>query len=306
MITPLRWLFRVVGLLPNNTHYDKYFTCGTILGQLLTLCTTFHKSLWKNSTGAGVVFEDGLDIVFVMSGVFHLVKVYVHRKDVSRVINKCLLLKDSDEMSIKSTKTYETCVLLAFSFCFVARVVTRVVLSHEFVPSLVYDIFIGTIYCSFLMMILMVRQLSNSFSLLNYQLRQISASNQDHPNHLKTDLASVFKNHILLRELLATINSHFGHFVAGTVSSHSLYGTYIVYVLIMKLVNKDHNFTLLHLLTFFSGLTSMVSLFDACYRCSEEVGHHFTIIYKLFLNLTLVTSVCNRGNMLFKFLFLPE
>lgn len=263
----------MAGLLPHNTRPDKYFTSVTVLIQLCSLYDSAIDAFSINNSLYLAIFYITENVVFCITPVFYEIKIYVYRKDFIHLMNRCFLSRGLDERRSESTQPFEISSILLFSFIFMARFLMRYKMSQMFLRSLLYDFAMATIYLSTIMEILMVHHLSSRFSVLNDQLRQVSVAIRAQYsciNNLRVELAAVIRSHTMLRELRTKINSHFGHFNAITVSCSTMYGTYTMHVLLLKLV-KQEGVSLLDILVLTSGLCCTVFLCDACYRCCQQV-----------------------------------
>lgn len=267
MIVPLRWLFRVLGLLPNNTKYDIYFSSVATFIPLASLYVSLAGTWWMFRTWPDVVIDVTDNTVFTLIGVLYVVKIYLNRKEFITFVNESLLPKESDDVKC------ETSLFFAFSIFLSARAISRYIVSQLFIRSLLFDAAMGIAYGPSIMHILMVNQLRGRFSILNDQLRDLSVSTAGFgpPRNLRARLTTVFRAHVHLRGLQAKINSHFGIFNLSMISCQTIFSTWSLYILILDMVNVYKNVNILNVIVFISAITDLIAVCDTCYRCSEEV-----------------------------------
>lgn len=270
MISPLRCLFRIGGLFPKNTRFDKYFTCSTILIQLFSMYISTINA-FSNPTMFLVYFDVLENIVFCLNGIWFVLKAHVSKSNTINLVNLCLT---GNEGRFVPSPHVELLIFLLFISVFAARFVVRYVNSQTFLLSLLYDVAMATIYSPCLMIMLMVHQLNGKFSVLNDQLTELTVavrSRASSLDSLRTDLEAVFRKHILLRDLKAEVNSNVGLFLAICVSCHAAYGTYSMYLEFLNILNKGSYFNSLNIMVLTSGVSSIVFTCDACYSCAKQV-----------------------------------
>lgn len=264
----LYWLFRLGGVLPNNTTYDRYLI--VVITTLEGLCIL---SILKTGTSYNSIYYQVIDLFFIFSVLYLVYKIQLSKQNAIDLFTKCLL----DVRNVSSgqdLKRFEIAAVLTFSFIFLLRILTVFLESHSYARRAMYNIGMALIYVPIVLHIVLVRHLGARFSEVNDQLRGVLEAIRDRSAptaNLRCDLEGLFRRHVHLRYIRGQINIYFGFYNVITFTCRLAFVVVLMYFIITVITDPLRSLKPKTCFEFISVVTSLCGQCDVCYRCSEQV-----------------------------------
>lgn len=270
MILPLKFVFRMTGMLPAGTNRDMYFLLLPLSIYIWLLATSANKLIFWNFTNLKLEFDVVIDVIFCAGGLFMVIKTHKYKDYFTDMLKHCL----GPQSLFKTDLSILLALILnlVFRFCFT-------VLKGSFFENAIYEITMSFLYTPTALHIFTVCQLKERFSALNTMMRELSESARNSsPTDFRADLSSLFQTHLRLRKLINQVNSYWGVFNAIIFFLRVLCLTFIAHCLLDGVRDPELAVEPKVILVF--GIVAMVIAVqcDVCQRCVCEVsGYRHTL-----------------------------